>query len=180
MIVHFIEYDRATGVVDLRGTLDEADFTTAELKPGRARLGLPYAAFLGGMELDLGILRAGIWQMVRRARDRAECWGCATALGRADTDADSQRKVSGAVQLAMIAQAADQPFSVSWTMQDNSAVDHDASAMIALGVAVGQHVMACHAVALGKRAAIDAAEDAASILAVDPLTGWPDEPALAA
>lgn len=121
-------------------------------------------------------LRADVWEAVREARDRAEWWGCSTPLGRADSDPDSQRKVAGAVQMAMIAQAAGAPFSIDWTMQDNSSVTHDASAMIVLGVAVGQHVAACHAIALAKRSAIEAAADTAALAGFDVEGGWPDAP----
>ncbi|MEN2747083.1 DUF4376 domain-containing protein [Sphingomonas sp. T9W2] len=120
--------------------------------------------------------RALVWEAVRAARDRAEWWGCSTPLGRADSGPDSQRKVAGAVQLAMIAQAGGAPFSIDWTMQDNSSVTHDAAAMIALGVAVGQHVAACHAVALAKRSAIEAAGNVEALAAIDVEGGWPDAP----
>lgn len=121
-------------------------------------------------------LRVDSWAAVRMARDQAEWWGCSTPLGRADSDPDSQRKVAGAVQMAMIAQAASAPFSIDWTMQDNSSVTHDAAAMIVLGVSIGQHVAACHAVALTKRAAIEAATDITALTAVDIVGGWPDAP----
>lgn len=120
--------------------------------------------------------RVLVWGAVREARDRAEWWGCSTPLGRADSDPDSQRKVAGAVQLAMIAQSGGVPFSIDWTMQDNSSVTHDAAAMITLGVAVGQHVAACHAVALAKRSAIEAAENIEALTAIDIEGGWPDAP----
>lgn len=122
---------------------------------------------------DLDALRAARWERVKARRDQAEWAGCDTALGRVDTDPDSQRKTGGAVQMAMIAQAAGAPFSIDWTMQDNSTVSHDAPAMIAMGIAVGQHVAACHEAALGKRAAIDAASTAEDIAAVDIESGWP-------
>lgn len=121
-------------------------------------------------------LKVQVWDAVRGARDRAEWWGCSTPLGRADSDPDSQRKVAGAVQMAMIAQAAGAPFSIDWTMQDNRSVTHDAIAMITLGVAVGQHVADCHAAALAKRAAIEAATDASTLVDFDSEGGWPDAP----
>lgn len=126
--------------------------------------------------MDIAHARFLAWEGAKDQRGRAERWGCTTPLGRADTDADSQRKVAGAVQMAMIAQAAGAPFSIEWTMQDNSVVTHDAAAMIVLGVAVGQHVAACHAVALSKRAAIEAAIDVDAVTAVDIAGGWPDAP----
>lgn len=122
---------------------------------------------------NLPVLRARRWDAVKGRRDQAEWAGCATALGRVDTDPDSQRKAGGAVQMAMIAQAAGATFALDWTMQDNSTVTHDASAMIAMGVAIGQHVAACHEVALAKRGAIDAAATADDIAAVGLDDGWP-------
>ncbi|PXA90002.1 hypothetical protein DMC47_28125 [Nostoc sp. 3335mG] len=80
------------------------------------------------------------------------------------------------MQMAMIAQGAGAPFSIDWTMQDNSSATHDAAAMIRLGVSIGQHVAACHAVALAKRAAIEAAADATALAAIDVAGGWPDAP----
>lgn len=126
---------------------------------------------------DLTALRTARWALVKARRDQAEWWGCSTALGRVDTDPESQRKTSGAVQLAMIAQATGTSFEIDWTMQDNGVAAHDAAAMIAMGVAVGQHVAACHAAALMKRQALANAADVAAIEAVDLDNGWPDAPA---
>src|SRR3546814_12871945 len=39
---------------------------------------------------------------VKALRDLHETSGCATPLGRVDTNPDSQRKISGAVQMAML------------------------------------------------------------------------------
>src|SRR5690349_3380329 len=56
-------------------------------------------------------LRPQKWAQVKAARDKAEYAGCMTPLGRVDTDPDSQRKIAGAVQMAMIAGEA---FSLEW------------------------------------------------------------------
>lgn len=122
---------------------------------------------------DLDACRAQAWAAVKAARDAAEWAGCQTTLGRVDTDPDSQRKVAGAALAAVIAQAAGQPFAVDWTMQDNQTIAHDGPATIAMGIVVGDHVAACHAVARAKRAEIAAASDEAAISAVDVSTGWP-------
>lgn len=123
--------------------------------------------------LNIDTVRVRRWAAVRAARDAAQDGGCPTPLGRVDTDAESRGKISGSVQMAMLAQMGGQPFTVAWTMQDNTTAIHDASAMIAMGVAVGQHVAACHAEALTRRAAIDAAADADAIAAVPVEGGWP-------
>lgn len=148
-------------------------FATAEMVDRQGDLVIEQLDGMGGWQPDLAVLRVRRWLAVKARRAIAEAAGCDTPLGRADTDSDSQRKLSGAVQMAMIAQAADEPFVVGWTMQDNETVEHDAAAMITLGVLAGQHVAACHAVAVAKRADIEAAEDAAAIAAVDIEAGWP-------
>ncbi|ARS29089.1 DUF4376 domain-containing protein [Sphingomonas sp. KC8] len=122
---------------------------------------------------DLAKLRAARWAEARGYRDARANGGCVTPLGRVDTDGESRLKISGAVQMAMLAQAAGQPFAVAWTMADNTDAAHDAGQMIALGLAVGGHVDACHAAARAVRAAIDAAGDAAAIGAVDIEAGYP-------
>lgn len=121
--------------------------------------------------------RARQWEMVKAARARAEIWGCTTPHGRVDSDPESRLKISGAVQMAMLAQQAGQPFTIDWTMQDNSVAPHDAAAMLAMGLAVGEHIAACHAAALAKRNLIEAADTPEAIEAVDPDAGWPDAPA---
>lgn len=122
---------------------------------------------------DMAKLRALRWAEIKLARDAAEVAGCETPLGRIDTTAASQVKIAGAVQMAMLAQAAGEPFSISWTMQDNTTVDHDDAAMIGMGLAVGQHVRVCHEVSRTKREQLEAATDAATIAVVDPASGWP-------
>lgn len=123
--------------------------------------------------IDLTVCRARRWAEVKARRDQAEWGGCATPLGAVDTDPDSQRKISGAVQMAMIAQAAGEPFALDWTMRDNSVVAHDGAAMVTMGVLVGLHVAACHAAATTLRAAIAVATDEAAIASVDVDAGWP-------
>lgn len=121
----------------------------------------------------LDVSRAERWVEARGYRDGLINGGCTTPLGRADTDPESRLKISGAVQMALLAQIAGEPFAVDWTMADNTVVAHDGPAMIAMGVAVGAHVAACHAVATGIRAAIETATNQAEIDAVDIAAGYP-------
>lgn len=159
------------------GTFDQAE---AQALSSEIVVGVPgpgeyvltqfgYAPFVP----ELAEAKTRLWNEVKAARARHEEGGCATSLGRVDTDADSQRKVSGSVQMAMIAHAAGAPFEIMWTMQDNSEVPHDAAAMIAMGLAVGGHVSACHAAARSLWTAIDAAADLAAVDAIDINQGWP-------
>jgi len=125
------------------------------------------------LNVDLAKLRAMRRAEVNHRRSMAEFGGCATALGRVNTDDVSKLRISVAVQMALIAQGAGAPFSVDWTMEDNSVVAHDGPAMIGMGIAVGTHGAACHAHGSALKSAIDAASDAEAIMAIDIEAGWP-------
>jgi Domain of unknown function (DUF4376) len=185
--------DEATGVTVQRlGVPDLATLERYALEPGQQIVPFLFAADIEAFETYRGESGATyvrpravnlareleVAKISRRAevlsrRDRAEWGGCAGPLGRVDSDPDSQRKISGAVQMAMIAQAAGQPFAVDWTMQDNSTVTHDAVAMIGIGLAVGQHVAACHERGLALKAQIEEAADQDALSAIDINAGWP-------
>ncbi|MET0373781.1 MAG: DUF4376 domain-containing protein [Rhizorhabdus sp.] len=117
--------------------------------------------------LTLAELKVRKWTEIKEARDRCEVGGCPTVHGRAQTDEASQRKSAGAVLMATIAMSAGEPYSITWTMEDNSDVTLDAVGMIGLGVAIGQHVADCHTRGRELRALIDAAtseDDLAGIM----------------
>jgi hypothetical protein len=116
---------------------------------------------------DVAGVAAVKWASVKAKREIIETGGCPTPLGVMDTSAASQGKLNGAVTMALVSQSIGAPFSVEWTMADNSVVAHNASAIITAGMAVGQHVAACHAVATALRAEIGAATTVADLNAVD-------------
>lgn len=107
---------------------------------------------------------------VKQLREMAESAGCMTATGRVDSDPESQRKVAGAVQMAMIV---GDDFSIDWRMQDNSIVTLGRAGMIAMGLAVGQHVSACQAHKNVLDGLIDDADTIEELAAIDIGTGWP-------
>jgi hypothetical protein len=111
-------------------------------------------------------LRSARWGEIKAQRDAAEWGGFDTPFGRFDSDPKSQAKIIGAVQLASIAAARGEPFSIRWTLQDNSTVVLDAPAMIAVGVAMGQHIDSVHQIGRAKRAAIEAATTRDAVMAV--------------
>lgn len=159
----------AVPIVNLAGP-SQADIAAALVAPG--------GPLEGGTIVDepIGTLdqaKVLARQAVLAARDRAEFGGCETAFGRVDTKAESQRKAGGAVQMAMIAQAASAPFTIGWTMADNTTIALDADGMIDVGLAIGQHVNACHGHGLGLKDLIDAAETVEDIAAINIKTGWP-------
>lgn len=118
------------------------------------------------------------WRAARRAqaeayRDGRVNGGCMTASGPVDSDPVSRGLITGSVSMATIAKAAGAPFATTWRMQDNSYVGLDADAMIAMGVAVGEHVAACYEASFAVKDLIDAAADKAAIEAVDITAGYP-------
>lgn len=124
---------------------------------------------------ELQAARDGLWASIMARRD-AESQGIVeTPLGAVQADPASLQKINGAVTMAMLSQAAQQPYAVKWTMADNTRVDHDAAAIIAMGVAVAQHVAACHDAAGDIREAIAAAETFAALAAIDIEAGWPSQ-----
>lgn len=122
---------------------------------------------------DLEAARASRWAAVKALRNAHEYGGCETPLGAVDSDETAKLQISGAVQMAMLSIQFGEPFSIEWTMLDNSTVTHSAAQMIALGVAVGQHVVSCRTAATALRTAINAATTIEEIEAIDIETGWP-------
>lgn len=124
--------------------------------------------------LDLTEPRRNLWAAAKAHRDQVVDGGCPTPLGVAQTDAESRLKISGAVQMAMLAQMAGQPFAINWTMKNNSAIIHNANATLQLGLTVGGHVNAAFETATGLRARIDAAQSLEDLEAIDILGApWP-------
>lgn len=93
-------------------------------------------------------------------------------VGKFDADPKSAENIKGAVQLAILAQAAGQPWQVDWTMFDNSVRSLTAGEVIALGQALGQRVDQAHQTARTLRAAIEAAQTVAQLEVIS----WPVTP----
>ncbi|MFC0305288.1 DUF4376 domain-containing protein [Rhizorhabdus histidinilytica] len=117
--------------------------------------------------------RAIVWARAKDIRQRRAEGGCATMLGRVDTDPNSQSKITGYATDALAALASDEPFIVGFTMADDMVVTHDARAMIAMHRAVQKHLNACQEAAAAIRDAIQAADTAEAVFAVDIEAGYP-------
>ena len=116
---------------------------------------------------DIETARARKWADIKAERDRLECGGFdMPGIGRFDSDADSRARIVGAVTAAKIAQDAGQPFSVEWTLADNTAVMLDADQVISVGFAMLTHSTSTHEKGRNLRSAIVAAEDAESLDAI--------------
>ena len=116
---------------------------------------------------DIETARARKWADIKAERDRLECGGFdMPGIGRFDSDADSRARIVGAVTAAKIAQDAGQPYSITWTLADNSTADLDAAGIIAVGFALLAHIDAIHQRSRTLRQQIDSAQALQALAAV--------------
>lgn len=106
------------------------------------------------------------WERIKAAREAAEAAGFLYNGVLFDSDPVSIQRISGAVSLAMLAQAAGQPFSQTWTVADNTTMELDGPGMLAIGVALGEHISAIFEKARDKRAEIAQATTADQLDAI--------------
>lgn len=114
----------------------------------------------------LAALKAARWLYIRTQRDAAEFGGFAWDGSMFDSDSASQARIMGAVQMATLAAAQQQPFEIDWTLADNTVRTLDGADMVAVGLALGAHVAATHAAGRALRADINAATTAEQVAAV--------------
>lgn len=117
----------------------------------------------------LGEVKAQRWAQIKAQRDAVEFGGFTWSGDEFDSDAESQARIMGAVQMALIAAQAEQPFAIDWTLADNTVRSMSAADIVSAGLALGEHVAAAHGIARTLRAAIDACTTAAEVEAV----AWP-------
>lgn len=112
-------------------------------------------------------LKAQRWTQIKADRVFAEYAGFVVpGIGAFQSDPDSQRLITGSVVLAQLALMQGKSFLVVWTLADNSTAELDTMMMIAVGVALGQHVEACHVAGRTARAALEAATTPEEVAAV--------------
>lgn len=108
---------------------------------------------------SLSVARETAWEQVKAARAAAELSPFEFDGGLYDADTP---RISGAALNALMAQLAGVPFSIDWTLADNTVRTLDGGQMQALGVALAQHVGTAFAIARAKRDAIAAAQSPAA------------------
>jgi hypothetical protein len=106
--------------------------------------------------------KAAQWELIKQARSAAEYAGFAWDRSVFDSDALSQNRITGAVTLAQLSPG----FTIDWTLKDNSVRTLNQADMIAVGVALGQHVQAQFTKAQGLRVQIEAATSWEQVAAV--------------
>lgn len=87
-----------------------------------------------------------------------------------DSDEDSTRRIVGATTLASLAKNSQQPFSIDWTLADNSVRTLNADSMIGAGEALGQYVASIHAISRTLRDQIENATTVEEVTSIH----WPD------
>lgn len=110
----------------------------------------------------LSDLQAAKWAQIKRDRDEAEFGGFTWDGSPFDSDAISQSRIQGAVQLAAMAPG----FTIDWTLANNSVRNLSAADLANVGAALGMHVATQHAKARLLRSQIEAATTAAELGAV--------------
>lgn len=115
-------------------------------------------------------LRGARWSQIKAQRDAVEFGGYTWDGSTLDSDRESQARIMGAVQMAVLAAAAGQPFAIPWTLADNTVRTLSGADMIAVGLALGEHVATAHAIGRALRDQIDAALSAEELATIN----WPE------
>jgi hypothetical protein len=130
--------------------------------------------FFGGASVPDGlqsieVARARKWSQLKQARDAAEFGGFTWDGSTFDSNEVSQSRIQGAAQLATLAMLADEPFEVAWTLADDTVRVLSGADMLAVGRAMGIHIMTVHETGRALRAAVDAATTTTELEAI----AWP-------
>lgn len=97
------------------------------------------------------------WETMKVARTANVAAGFIWDGSKFDSDDISQQRIQGAVQLAILAASAGQPFSLIWTLFDNSVRTLSGSEMIQVGIALGSFVQSVYNAGVSIRTQIDGA-----------------------
>ena len=107
------------------------------------------------------------WASIKAKRDVAE-FSTFTFMGiEYDCNEVSRARIQGAVQLASIALTNEMPYSIDWTVADNSTVILDGISMVQLGLALGAFTNNLHVYAKSLRNQIYGTEDKAIIESIE-------------
>ena len=111
----------------------------------------------------LSDLQAAKWAQIKSARDEAEFGGFTWNGSLFDSDAISQSRIQGAVQLASIALANNQTVVQEWTTADNSVVSLNATDLLNLGLQLCLFINKVHDYGRVLRARIAAADSSLDV-----------------
>lgn len=138
----------------------------------------------GGVHMTTAAYNLSVAQKAKRAEIKARRYeleegGLATTFGVVDSDSDSQRKISGGVQMALISMNPDLgPFmfpdglNIVWRFMDNTTRVMPANDMVQMGVEVGKQVAQCQMVKNYFDGLVDAAMTVDEVNAIDVQVNW--------
>lgn len=115
---------------------------------------------------DLPKAQAKAWERVKASRDAAEA---SDFIVNGVAYQPDVLRITGAALNALLAQLAGVPFSIDWTVSDDSVVTLNGAQMQGVGIALAQHINSVHAIGRTLRAQIAAAQTHAEVGAVT----WP-------
>lgn len=121
----------------------------------------PSSPLFGGVTLQpetpLETAKRQKWMEIKHARDVFEFGTFYWNENVFDGDQLSQQRIGQAAQQAMLAKASDTAYAQDWTLFDNSVITLNADDMIAVALAMGQHVNLAHEKSRALRLMLDAA-----------------------
>lgn len=186
----FVVFDSTTGEVLRAGWCSNADDIALQAGPGQsvddappegvvadgrwARAGDGSYAQAALPVPTLQELKDAVWEKVKAKRATLIAAGATVpGIGTFQTDLVSMANVHEAVTGALLAGATGQPYTITFTLADNSRPTLTAAQIMLAGKVIGERKSAIHAHSATLRAAIEAAADEAEIDAIDIETGWP-------
>lgn len=117
---------------------------------------------------DVERAKQAAWRSVKAARDEREFGPFQYNAMYFDGDQDAQRRISLAVLGAQAALTAGTPWTLDWTLANNTVINLTAEEMVSVAEALGANITAAHEEARQKRAAIDAATTIVELEAICP------------
>ncbi len=137
--VHAVQWQGQQGEIEYN--VGKGNVVTDSLAPYESILAA-YDKALAALQLppSLAERQESLRQTANAYRDTNIGAGVVFDNNRFDTTSDSIRNINGAATMAMVAQSQGVPFSIDWTVTDNSQVTLNGEQVLALGVAVGQLV----------------------------------------
>lgn len=128
----------------------------------------PDSPFFGGTIIEdnsstFTTAKVRAWARVKQSRTIAELLPFEY---NGDLYDSNKEQIMGAVQLAVISQLAGQPFSIDWTLRNNTSRTLDAPGMINVGVALGQRISSIFDTGRTLRDQIEAATTVAELDAI--------------
>lgn len=131
------------------------------MREGWAQVGLDFRP-----PIQLATLKDRKKEEIKAARNAAEAAGFDYNGGRFDSDAISCQRITAAASVASMALATNQPFAITWTLQDNATMALDAAGMCGVLQALATYSAGLHAKAGQLKAEVDAAATAEEVAAI--------------